>query len=387
MTTIQLALVDDWELRGNGTGDMRWMQFDTLEKLLAIYERHGLRGSINAEIMQQLHHQEWGERHPELRALAEEWEAVVRGAYARGHDVQLHVHSQWEGARYEDGRWVLSGDWSIVNHPPEAARAMIRRCRSYLEGLLRAVDPGYRCVSFRSGQWCIAPSDHILAILADEGFSFDMSIVGGLVYDTGKVKVDYRDCEETFLPFFPDMKDARKVARERSPIVCFPTFSFHESRRYMLATVLARVAHVARRRLGLASELPRRPDATPVRGAGSLAQDPYYGPAVAQKAAPRSWVQLLRAFVAPSHYHVADLSNLTFPQMRDMIGLIRARARRSGWTEVPVVLENHTKDIGDFEPLEEFARYVASQDDLEVVTLRELHENLAAGRYAPVVRA
>jgi hypothetical protein len=382
---IQLVLVDDWELRGNGTGDMRWMQFDTLRKLLAVYERHGLRASINAEIMQQLHHIEWGERFPELRALAEEWEALVRESYARGHDVQLHVHSQWEGARYEDGRWVLTGDWSIVNHPPAAARSMIRRCRGYLEGLLRPIDPSYRCVSFRSGQWCIAPSDHMLTVLAEEGFSFDMSIVGGLVYDTGKVRVDYRECEETFLPFFPDMKDARRVAATRSPIVCFPTFSFLESRGYMLGNALARTAHVARRRLGLESELPQRPDTTPVRGS-SRAADPYYGTAVAAPVARRSLVQLLRAWLVPSEYHVADLSNLTFPQMSDMLQTIRRRARRSGWTTVPVILENHTKDIGDFEPLEAFARHVAEADDLEVLTLSEVHRNLLAGVYSPVQR-
>src|SRR2546421_119346 len=110
MTQVELVLVDDWELRGNGAGDMRVMQFDTLRQLLAIYERHGLKASINAEVMQQLYHREWGEKFPELRALADEWDALVKEAYSRGHDVQLHVHSQWQGARFEGGRWVLSAD-------------------------------------------------------------------------------------------------------------------------------------------------------------------------------------------------------------------------------------------------------------------------------------
>jgi hypothetical protein len=53
---------------------------------------------------------------------------------------------------------------------------------------------------------------------------------------------------------------------------------------------------------------------------------------------------------------------------------------------VPVILENHTKDIGDFRPLERFARYVQAADDLETITARELAEELEAGRY-PVVTA
>ncbi len=71
MTKIKPAPVDDWELRADGSGDMRTLQFDTLRRLVDIYERYGLRGSINAEVMQQLHHRRFGATYPRLRALAD----------------------------------------------------------------------------------------------------------------------------------------------------------------------------------------------------------------------------------------------------------------------------------------------------------------------------
>jgi hypothetical protein len=83
---------------------------------------------------------------------------------------------------------------------------------------------------------------------------------------------------------------------------------------------------------------------------------------------------------------IADLSALNSRVMRAMIGRIRGNATASGRSVVPVVLENHTKDIGDFGPFEEFAAYVASQPDLEVITLQQLHENLQGGLYEPIVR-
>lgn len=92
--TLALVLVDDWELRGDGSGDMRRIQFATMRRLNQIYESHGLRGAYNAEIMQQLHHLKFGEKHPELAELAREWEEIVLETYKRGHDIQLHVHSQ-----------------------------------------------------------------------------------------------------------------------------------------------------------------------------------------------------------------------------------------------------------------------------------------------------
>jgi len=64
-----------------------------------------------------------------------------------------------------------------------------------------------------------------------------------------------------------------------------------------------------------------------------------------------------------------------------MLQHIRSEARKSAWGEVPVVLANHTKDIGDFDPIRRFAEALASAEDIQVITLRALCDNLLAGRY------
>ncbi len=376
-TKIQLVLVDDWELRGDGSGDMRRLQFDTVRRLFEIYERHGLRGSINAEVRQQLNHLRFGRTYPHLRALATEWEETVRWAYSRGHDVQLHLHSQWIGASYNGSRWTLPGSWSILEHPRADVRAMIRDGKQYLESVLRRVDPNYRCVSFRSGAWCIAPSDFILDVLADEGLSFDMSIVGGVSYDNEKVQLDYRGCEETFLPYYPEMTDARRVASAPTDIVCVPTFSFTLSRTERLLHLGGSVANAMCRKAGLAAVWPTPPNAVSAAGGGGGAEYSVW---------KRSWSDRLSGYFGANPTVIADLSALNSRMMRTMIRNIRSRAAASCRGVVPVVLENHTKDIGDFRPFEAFAAYVASQRDLEVITLREVHDNLRSGLYQPVVK-
>lgn len=137
--TISIVLVDDWELRGDGSGNMDKIQFATLSRLLAIYESFGLRASINAEIMQQIYHLRYGEKHQHLAKLAARWEETVTDAYRRGHDVQLHVHSQWHGAYFENGKWVLPGNWSILTYSRNDMVRMIHDCRIYLEGLFCAL--------------------------------------------------------------------------------------------------------------------------------------------------------------------------------------------------------------------------------------------------------
>ncbi|MGB8509645.1 MAG: hypothetical protein WCD76_14755, partial [Pyrinomonadaceae bacterium] len=156
--TIYMALTDDWELRGNGSGDIERIQFRPMRELVRIYDRHGVRGTFLAEVMQQLAFRKFQARHTELKPLADAWDEHVRETFKRGHDVQLHIHSQWSDATYESGVWRLGGDWSILKHGPERAREMLRGGKEYLENLLRPVDPSYRCVAFRAGSSVIAPS-------------------------------------------------------------------------------------------------------------------------------------------------------------------------------------------------------------------------------------
>ena len=158
----------------------------------------------------------------------------MRETFRQGHDIQLHIHPQWQNAEYQDGRWKLTADWSILNYSREAARQMLLRGKEYLENLLKDIDPHYRCVSFRSGAWCIAPSPHMLDLLVELGIVFDMSIVAGVKYDTRNIKLDYTDCEEEFLPYYPVMTDARRVSDKIEPIVCVPTNCFYASRRQVL---------------------------------------------------------------------------------------------------------------------------------------------------------
>jgi len=363
MPKIQLVLTDDWELRGDGSGDMRALQFDTLRQLLAIYDRHGLHATILAELMQQLTHRKLASQHTELQALADEWDEHLRDAVRRGHDVQLHLHPQWVGATYEGGRWHLPGNWSLREQAPELVRRLVREGKQYLEALLQPVDAAYRCVAFRAGAWCAAPSEHLLSILAEEGIRFDFSVVQGVRYDNARVRVDYRHCEEGFLPFYPDLRDARRVAVAPGPIVCLPTATFREPFGYRARRDLRR----------LVQRLRRRPAAAE-RASGS-----DYG----------VWktgiLDRLHARLIPATV-IADVSCLDFPLWRRLLDSLRRRAADSGRAVVPVVLTNHTKDLHDFDVIAAFAADLAGQHDLEVITLAELDRDFQKGLYQPVVK-
>jgi hypothetical protein len=363
MTTIHLALVDDWELSGNGSGDVRQLQFEPLRRLVGIYNRLRIHGSFNAEVMQQLTFRQHQDQHEELRPLADEWDEVVKDTFRQGHDIQLHVHPQWQNAEYIDGRWKLTSDWSILNYSREAALAILQRGKDYLENLLRQVDPHYRCVSFRSGAWCIAPSPHMLDLLVQLGIVFDMSIVAGVKYDTRNIKLDYTACEEGFLPYYPVMTDARKISDKVEPIVCVPTNCFYASRR-----------QVFRHHLDKATSKVKRTKSATNNGRSVEA----YGEEWAQNDGSLTQ-RIYRKGIVPylrGKHTISDLAQLDYALMTEMLDSIRKRARASGLTEVPVVLENHTKDLQNFADLERFLTEAVESSDIKFITLSELATGL-----------
>ena len=367
MTTIHLALVDDWELSGNGSGDIRRLQFEPMRRLVGIYNRLGIRGSFNAEVMQQITFRQYQDQHKHLKVLADEWDDIVRETFRQGHDIQLHVHPQWQNAEYKDGRWQLSSDWSILNYSREAALQMLRHGKEYLENLLKDVDRDYRCVSFRSGAWCIAPSPHMLDLLVELGIAFDMSIVAGVKYDTRNIKLDYTQCEEDFLPYYPVMTDARRVSDKVEPIVCVPTNCFYASRRQVLQHHLQKVVSKIKSKIA---------GPTAVSNNGRSVET--YGEQWAQIDGSLT-KRIYRKGVVPylrGKHTISDLAQLDYPLMMEMLDSIRKRSRASGLTDVPVVLENHTKDLHNFSDLERFLEKAVESPEIRFVTLTELATGL-----------
>ncbi|HEX8919985.1 MAG TPA: hypothetical protein VF766_00820 [Pyrinomonadaceae bacterium] len=372
--TIYLAFVDDWELSGNGSGDARELQYEPMRELVKIYNAAGVKGSFNAEVMQQLTFRKFERDYPELKTLADEWDAVVRETYSQGHDIQLHIHPQWRGAEYENGEWRLTADWSILNYDADVAYQMMRAGKEYLENLLRPIDAAYNCVSFRSGSWCIAPSPHMLSLLVKLGITFDMSIVGGVCYETKNINLDYTNCDEDFLPYYPVMTDARKVSDKPEPIICVPTNHFYGSRRQVFKHHFGKALGKVKQRVAPAGKAQKR----------SSRSVEAYGQEWAQTRHASLWARVYEKGIVPylkGKHLISDIAQLDYALLREMLQSIRRRARQSGLADVPVILENHTKDIQDFSDIERFIKDVSQAEDIKCLTLSQLARELRNGKF------
>ncbi len=358
---IYLALTHDWELRGDGSGDIEEIQFAPMRRLLAIYKKFGARTTFLPDVMQQLKFRALQGEHHELKLAADRWDEHAIEAHSEGHDIQLHLHSQWSDARYDNGKWHLHGQWSLLKYDRDSANRMIAESKRYLEKLLQPVDLQYRCVAFRASALALAPSTHLLSSLASLGIEIDVSMAAGFYLDNATLQLDYRNCEESFLPYYPRMDDARRVSTQPEPIVCVPLNHFYGSRR-----------EVTKQNLKLATaRMSRSADSSPTPRAQLDTQT---------SGVARVYEKLIAPVLKRKHF-VSDVSRLNYPLMHEMLVSIRERARQTGLPKVPVVLTNHPKDIRDWKAIEEFVGEVADARDIEFITLSELAFKLRAADF------
>lgn len=372
---IDLVLSDDWELRGNGSGNMRRIQFETMRQLMDLYESYGFRGTFNVEVMQQLAHLSVADGNRDFKLLVTEWETCVLEAYSRGHDIQLHIHPQWSQAAYKDGTWVLGGAWNICTYGEAEIRRFISSCSGYLNALIQRVDPQYRCVAFRGGAWGAAPSPSLFPALIDAGITLDMSMVGGLHYDLPIIKLDYRHIDESFLPYYPILTDARRIAPDKQRVICAPTFSF-SSRKVAVRALM----NLLSRRFGntIVNDRYKSASSYPIVGSGST---PNYSAIwnVAGSGISARIQKLLRNLMK-GQYCVADIAQLSPFALDIMLRNVAERAKEVG--DTIVVLTNHTKDIGSFVPIRYFCDRLAQESrTFHVVTASEAAANLWRGKY------
>src|SRR5690348_4471424 len=170
------------------------------------------------------------------------------------------------------------------------------------------------------------------------------------------------------------MKDARRVAGAPQPMVCLPTNSFSGARFALLRRDLGKAQLALRRKVSRMRNGRGRPTG-PSRG-HSGEEWTNRGESGAVGLVKR----ICRRYVT-GQTHIADLSRLNYAMMQRMMAKIRKQAETSGLARVPVVLENHTKDILDFSHIERFAASVARAPDITTMTLTDIANELRNGTF------
>lgn len=181
-----LVFTLDYELFGNGSGDVFKHIIEPTEKLLVIAEKYGLKYTFFFEVIEYWKlKEEWGKGN----AMGYKINPVVamenqlKEAFRNGHDIQLHLHPQWVDAYWQDDKWNVNlNEWRLGGYHREGENSLenlFRRGKQTLEELLKPVCPEYQCVAVRAGGYNIQPSEEIVKAMIATGIKVDSSIYPG----------------------------------------------------------------------------------------------------------------------------------------------------------------------------------------------------------------
>jgi hypothetical protein len=345
----QLVFTVDYELFGNGCGDVRQHITGPMERMCRMAEKFESPISIYFELEEYLAF----ERHAaELqRTLGyDPAEAMRRQAAelaARGHDIQLHLHPQWNRGRYDGSAWQLTDSCLTVDalfETQEETTAFIRERRCALEEL-----SGKPVLAYRAGGFAAQPGKKLLLALEATGFAIESSVVRGLHLEK-PVQIDYRRApDRRRLWRISDAVDREDLAGRLWEIPIHSVMG----RRYQQLSFNRLKAKFSR-------NVPKARQREIINQLG-VNRDPV------------SMLSFLwRPVPIKLDYH--NLSPATLFRM-----ILEAPPPLEGDLDV-LVLIGHTKEHINDEAFEHFLKLVAADSSLQVVSLTEIANQLRAPR-------
>ena len=347
----QLLLTEDHEVFGNGSGDVRRHIVEPTERMARICEKFGMPLTVFFEVEEYLAF----EREREALELAWGYDPAVElrmqaiDLVRRGHDLQLHLHPEWVGSRFEDGRWILRPERPTVDslfETQEEVSDYIGGRKAVIDGFYEAAGSPRRVMAYRCGAFCAQPGRKLLRALAVHGIVIDSSLVKGMVRTDDHVHLDFSGAPANRRHW--QISDDVAGEDATGPVTEIPIYS-RMGRRVQQLT-------------------PRRLMA---KFSGNIPKEKQRE-MVSQLGMGRSPASVLR-FLAQRFPIKLDFHNMS---ARQLLRWIRnAPPAPEGDLDV-IVLIGHSKEHRDDKEFERFLAKVAAEPKFEVVSMSQIAERL-----------
>ena len=357
---------DDWEIRGNGLGNVAHLQYLPALALMRIAKDAGIALTFMAELGQQLAFRRFAERDRSLALQVRLWEDCTGLMIDEGFDVQPHIHPHWFRGQYRDGFIHVDRNWNLATYEDYERKSILRESFTYLTERMRNVNSDYAINTFKAGSHALQPSKRFLTDLRDEGIRVVLGPRSGMKILNAEFALDYRAMEEGTLPYYPDLDDINAVGEDNGLAVLPLTYWDMD---------LRGKAFAVRRKLSLL-----------LRRTHSVDRFPYYGdvPESIRALNPRvdqSESAFVSKFLKPFRTGVNLAGSQSLAELKHALDAMVNRLLQVDAEAVPLVIESHSKDHeGNWETLARFFDYMTVQygSTMEFMTLTQFSAYLAA---------
>ncbi len=204
---FQIIFTSDYEIHANGDGDPYKLMVETTERQMDFLAEYGGKLTILADVPEIMKYEEYKLKYGEDKYHYDAIINQLRKAVATGHDVQLHIHSSYMKAEYEEGNWQQNWDeFNLAALSYERINEIVAECKGKLEEEIRKEVPGYNCHAFRAAGWSMSPTKNIYRALVNNGINIDTSVWKNGKY-RGNIDFDYSNAHDALIPWFASEDD------------------------------------------------------------------------------------------------------------------------------------------------------------------------------------
>lgn len=176
---LNICLTYDYELfLGENDASYEEILFIPTKKLSKVMTDNGAKGTFFADVCSALAYQKIPDN-----GYHGMFSSQIQQLIRDGHDVQLHIHSNWYCAKKEENELFITPqgyrihDFGFDETQDLSVQKIVRNTKQYLEMTLKQVYPDYRCIAYRAGGFGVQPEDQLLKILRDNGIVLDSSVL------------------------------------------------------------------------------------------------------------------------------------------------------------------------------------------------------------------
>jgi len=326
---IECIFTLDYEISGSGEGSLKELVYEPAERLKALFEKWNARFVAFVEVAE-LEMIEAQGSDLDIKLVKDQ----IRNFYREGFELGLHLHPQWYGGRYENGKWLLDySEYNLCTLSRTRIDQIVERSISYFREILGVED--FTPFSFRAGNWLFKPTQPAAEVLAERGIKVDSSVFkGGLRHQH---RLDYRRALKN--GNFWEFSDHVDVPDADGLLLELPIHTQMVPFWKMIQPKRVNVQHIG-------------------MGGGQSWRDKL----------PR-----LLDFLRFWHPLKLDFCCMTLVELTNMMDAVIQKDQQKPSSFWPVVAIGHTKELVDFETVEAFLSFL-KQKGIAITTLE------AAGR-------
>ena len=175
---LNVAITFDYELFfGKNLASEDEVIFNPTSKILDLLDKYGVKATFFADVLSVLMNEKVGNYQ-----YVEKFTKQIKDMVQRGHDVQLHIHSNWLKSTYVQDTWQFDTSsyrihtFGFDNEQEFSVGKIISYGKNYLESTLTKIKSDYKCIAYRAGGYCIQPHEELFNSLIDNGIFIDSSV-------------------------------------------------------------------------------------------------------------------------------------------------------------------------------------------------------------------